>query len=65
VVTIGPAWQVIEFVTDHRAWHAGINRLALDFAWAARPADVGVGVDTRPLAGAVDYVSVEVIGGKR
>jgi len=65
VVTIGPAWQVIELVTDDRAWHAGVNRLALDFAWAARPADVGAGGDTRPLAGAVDYVSVEVIGGSR
>ena len=65
VATIGPAWQVIEFATDDRAWHAGINRLALDFAWAARPADVGVGGDRRLLAGAVDYVSVEVIGDNR
>jgi hypothetical protein len=65
VVGIGPAWQVIELVTDDRAWHAGVNRLALDFAWAARPVDVGAGGDTRSLAGAVDYVSVEVIGGSR
>jgi hypothetical protein len=64
-VTIGPAWQVIEFVTDERAWHAGVNRLALDFAWEARPAEVGAGGDTRPLAGAVDYVKIEVIGGSR
>jgi hypothetical protein len=64
-VTIGPAWQVIELVTDDRAWHAGINRLGLDFAWAARPADVGMGTDTRLLAGAVDYVRVEMIGGNR
>ncbi len=64
-VTIGPGWQVIEWVTDDRAWHAGINRLGLDFAWAARPADVGVGTDTRLLAAAVDSVSVEMIGANR
>jgi len=65
LVTLGPAWQVIESVTDARVWHAGINRLELDFAWAARPVDVGAGADTRLLAGAIDYVRVEVVGGSR
>ena len=64
-VPIGPAWQVIEVLTDHRAWHAGVNRLALDFTWAARPVDVGAGGDTRSLAGAVDYVRIEVAGDRR
>lgn len=64
-VTIGPAWQLIELVTDAGVWHAGVNRLALDFAGAARPVDVGAGGDTRLLAGAVDYLRIEVIGGSR
>ncbi len=42
-VSIGPAWQVVEFATGAHAWRAGVNRLALEFAWAARPADVGAG----------------------
>ena len=43
------------------AWRAGVNRVTLSFAYAARPADVGVGTDNRPLAAAVDFVRVEVI----
>ena len=65
VVTLGPLWQVIEWVADDRVWHAGINRLELDFSWAARPADVNAGADRRPLAGAVDYVRVEAMRDNR
>ena len=65
LVALGSAWQVIESVTDESVWHAGINRLEFDSAWAARPADVGAGVDRRPLVAAVDYVHLEVIGGNR
>ena len=62
---LGTAWQVVEFVTRAGAWHAGVNRVALQFAWAARPADVGQGGDTRQLAAAVDYVRIEVGDGRR
>ncbi len=63
--TIGPAWQVVEFVTRAGAWHAGVNRVALQFAWAARPADVGAGGDRRQLAAAVDSVRIEAGDGSR
>jgi hypothetical protein len=34
--------------------------VTLEFDWAARPADVGLGGDTRALSAAVDYLRVEV-----
>jgi hypothetical protein len=53
-------WTTIEFVTEERVWRGGVNRLKLEFARATRPADVGLGGDTRPLAAAIDYVRVQV-----
>lgn len=59
-VSVPGGWDVIELQTDSDAWRAGVNRVALDFAWSKRPADVGLGGDGRQLAGAVDYVRVQV-----
>ena len=57
---IGPAWQTVECVVDATAWRSGVNHLSLTFAWARRPADVGLGGDARPLAAAIDYVRIAV-----
>jgi hypothetical protein len=59
-VACGSDWQTIEFATAEGAWHGGVNRVALEFDWAARPVDVGAGGDTRVLAAAVDFVRIEV-----
>jgi hypothetical protein len=37
-----------------------VNGLELRFGYAQRPADVGLGGDTRPLAAAVDWLRVSV-----
>ena len=58
-LTAPPEWTTIEFVTEERAWRAGVNRVRLQFARATRPADVGLGGDPRPLAAAIDYVRVQ------
>jgi hypothetical protein len=52
-------WTLASFVVDRGAWKAGVNRIELVFEREARPADVGLGGDTRPLAAAVDYVHFE------
>jgi hypothetical protein len=57
-VTIGPDWQVIQTETGAALWRAGVNRVTFDFAWSARPMDVGLGADPRELAAAIDYVRV-------
>ena len=57
-VTVGDAWQTLEFATAQEHWRAGVNRVRLDFAWARRPRDVGVSDDVRVLAAAVDYVRI-------
>jgi hypothetical protein len=59
---VGPGWETIELATEARSWRAGVNRVRLEFAWATRPADVGLGGDPRPLAAAVDYVRVAITG---
>lgn len=60
---IGPGWERIELPTEAAWWHAGLNRVALTFTRATRPADVG-GTDGRLLAAAVDYVRVQVNDGR-
>jgi hypothetical protein len=57
-VTVGPSWETLELATTEDAWRAGVNEVCLAFAWAARPMDVGLGGDPRPLAAAVDYIRV-------
>jgi hypothetical protein len=35
-----------------------VNTLTLQFAWARKPVDVGLGADPRELAAAVDFVRI-------
>jgi hypothetical protein len=58
---VAPGWNTIELTVDERHWRTGVNRVALGFAWVARPADVGLGGDQRELAAQVDYVRVQVV----
>jgi hypothetical protein len=55
---VAPEWETIEWDTEQGLWRTGVNRVRFDFAWASRPADVGLGGDGRVLAAAVDYVRV-------
>ena len=55
---IGPGWQNVTLTTTADVWRSGVNEVCLRFAWATRPADVGLGGDPRPLAAAVDYLRV-------
>jgi hypothetical protein len=57
---VGPGWSTVEMTVDERQWRAGVNRVGLRFAWAARPVDVGLGGDARDLSAQVDYVRVQV-----
>jgi hypothetical protein len=57
---VTPAWQTVECTLDRTSWRSGINRVALAFAYAQRPVDVGLGGDTRLLAAAVDWIRVIV-----
>ena len=55
---VGPDWETIAIETEEDVWRSGVNRLRFDFAWTARPLDVGIGGDARLLSAAVDYVRV-------
>ena len=55
-------WTTVAFEVKKDAWRAGVNRVRLEFGRAARPADVGLGGDPRPLAAAIDYIRIEVAG---
>jgi hypothetical protein len=59
-LTVPAEWTTIEFPVATDAWRAGVNRVRLEFSRANRPADVGLGGDSRVLAAAVDYVRVQV-----
>ena len=59
-LTVPAEWQTVECTIDRAAWHAGVNTLALQFAYAARPMDVGMGGDPRPLSAAIDWIRVAV-----
>jgi hypothetical protein len=58
-MAIHDGWETAEIDTPADAWRAGVNRVNLEFAWARRPQDVGLGGDTRPLAAAIDYFRVQ------
>ena len=62
---VSPDWQTIECTLPSEAWRAGVNGLELRFGYAQRPADVGLGGDTRPLAAAVDWIRVSVVAASR
>ena len=53
-------WQTVECTLDRSAWRGGVNQLSLQFAYAQRPMDVGMGGDPRPLAAAIDWIRVMV-----
>ena len=55
-------WQTVEHAVPRALWRAGLNRVVLNFATAARPVDAGMGGDTRTLAAAVDYLRVQKVG---
>jgi hypothetical protein len=57
-IAVEPGWHAAEVAVPADAWRSGVNRLVLEFAWARRPADVGLGSDPRALAAAVDLVRV-------
>jgi Dolichyl-phosphate-mannose-protein mannosyltransferase len=57
---VGSDWQTVECTLDESAWRAGVNHVSFVFAYAARPVDVGIGGDTRPLSAAVDWVRVSI-----
>ncbi|OFW07246.1 MAG: hypothetical protein A3H96_17135 [Acidobacteria bacterium RIFCSPLOWO2_02_FULL_67_36] len=59
-IVLGADWQRVEATAPASMWHSGVNRVLLDFEWAARPADVGAGGDRRSLAAAVDYVRIAI-----
>jgi hypothetical protein len=56
-------WDTVVFEVPSDAWRTGVNQVRLAFNRAAQPAEVGVGGDTRRLAGAVDYLRIEVMDG--
>ncbi len=58
VAAVPGGWNTVELTVERRHWRAGVNRVGLRFASSARPADVGLGRDTRDLAAQVDYVRV-------
>jgi hypothetical protein len=60
-LSVAADWQTIECTADARAWRGGVNRLALRFGYAQRPADVGAGGDTRPLSAAIDWIRVSQV----
>ena len=62
-LAVSPGWETLELAVAEDAWRAGVNELRLDFAWTRRPAQVGLGGDTRPLAAAIDWIRVVVDGG--
>lgn len=58
-VPVHAGWETAEVLVDEAQWRAGVNRVELRFAWAARPVDVGLGGDERPLSAQIDYVRVQ------
>ncbi len=59
-IPVNTGWETGELLVDRTHWRAGVNRLELQFAWAARPIDVGLGGDGRSLAAQIDYLRVQV-----
>lgn len=60
-LAVPPDWQTIECTLDKPSWRSGVNRVALAFAYAARPVDVGLGSDPRALSAAIDWIRISVI----
>jgi hypothetical protein len=57
---VPPGWAVVELVAGQGCWRPGVNKVVLIFGEGHRPADVGLGNDTRTLSAAVDFVRVRL-----
>jgi hypothetical protein len=57
---VPPGWAVTEFVAGRECWRAGVNKAVLIFDGGHRPADVGLGDDSRTLSAAVDFFRVRL-----
>jgi hypothetical protein len=55
---LAPGWQQADIRVPADRWRAGVNRVALEFAYEARPSDVSGSADARPLAAAIDAVTI-------
>ena len=60
-VAVPPEWTTVIIDVPADRWRSGVNVVELIFGRESRPADVGLGGDTRLLAAAVDYLRVQVI----
>jgi len=60
LLPVGADWQTVECTLDASSWRSGVNRVVFVFAHEARPIDVGMGNDPRPLAAAVDWVRLSI-----
>jgi hypothetical protein len=58
-------WTTVECTVDRSSWRSGVNTAALQFSYARRPVDLGLGGDTRDLAAAIDWFRVAVASEKR
>jgi hypothetical protein len=56
-VTLAAGWRAASFAVPAAAWHTGLNRLELRFAYDAKPSDAGI-PDGRSLAASVDAITV-------
>jgi hypothetical protein len=59
---LAPGWQEVRFETPAREWHAGVNRVVLEFSRQNAPAQVGLSGDQRMLAAAIDYFRIREMG---
>jgi hypothetical protein len=57
--TLAPGWQDVRFDTPRGEWHAGPNRVVLEFSRQQAPAQVGVGGDERMLSAEVDFLRIQ------
>ena len=57
-LSVPDSWTVLESTAGADAWRGGFNVVTLQFAHAARPADVAATGDARRLSAAIDYVRV-------
>ena len=57
-VPIEADWHTVEFLVDRSVWRSGVNHARIEFGRANRPADLGLGGDSRLLTAAFDFFRV-------
>ncbi len=57
-VPIEADWHTVEFLVDSSVWRSGVNHARIEFGRANRPADLGLGGDSRLLTAAFDFFRV-------